>query len=48
MGHSLLEADGLVDSGSSLRERMRIVERRDWWLWLCAVLITLILTGGIV
>ena len=48
MGLSLLEADGLVDSGSSLRERMRVVERRDWWLWLCAVLITLILTGGIV
>ena len=27
---------------------MRIVERRDWWLWMCAVLITLLLTGGIV
>ena len=26
---------------------MRVVERRDWWLWLCAVLITLLLTAAI-
>lgn len=39
---------GNVDLGVGLRERMRIVERRDWWLWLCAVLITLLLTGAIV
>jgi two-component system, cell cycle sensor histidine kinase and response regulator CckA len=38
----------VVDHGSSLREGLRAVERRDWWLWVCAVLITLILTGGIV
>jgi len=37
-----------VDPASSLRDRMRVVERRDWWLWLCAVLITLLLTGAIV
>jgi len=37
-----------VDRGVGLRERMRVVERRDWWLWLCAVLITLLLTGAIV
>ncbi len=48
MGLSLLKPDGDVDSVSSLRDRMRVVERRDWWLWLCAVLITLLLTGGIV
>src|SRR5271169_5729345 len=29
------------------RERMRAVERRDWWLWLCAILITLLLTATI-
>ncbi len=37
-----------MDRGVSLRERMRVVERRDWWLWLCAILITLLLTGAIV
>jgi PAS domain S-box-containing protein len=36
-----------VDHGASLRARMRIIERRDWWLWICAILITLLLTGGI-
>jgi two-component system cell cycle sensor histidine kinase/response regulator CckA len=29
------------------RERMRTIERRDWWLWLCAIFITLILTAAI-
>ena len=33
---------------SSLGERMRAVERRDWWLWSCAVLITLLLTLAVV
>lgn len=37
-----------TDRGSSLRDRLRVVERRDWWLWACAVLITLLLTGAIV
>src|SRR5579885_588916 len=32
----------------SLRERMRVIERRDWWLWMCAVFTTLLLTAGIV
>jgi PAS domain-containing protein len=27
---------------------MRVIERRDWWLWACAVFITLLLTGAIV
>ena len=43
-----MENDSFSANGSSLRERMRVIERRDWWLWLCAVLITLVLTGGIV
>jgi len=37
-----------IDRGVHLRDRMKVVERRDWWLWLCAVLITLLLTGAIV
>jgi two-component system, cell cycle sensor histidine kinase and response regulator CckA len=37
-----------MHTGNSLRDRMRPIERRDWWLWVCAVFITLILTGGIV
>ena len=27
---------------------MRVVERRDWWLWSCAVLITLLLTLAVI
>ncbi len=27
---------------------MRVVERRDWWLWSCAVIITLVLTLAII
>ena len=38
----------MVDRRSSLRDRVRLIERRDWWLWTCAVVITLLLTGGIV
>ncbi len=38
----------LAMDGSSLRDRMRLIEGRDWWLWMCAVLITLLLTSGIV
>jgi two-component system, cell cycle sensor histidine kinase and response regulator CckA len=34
--------------GISLRERMGVVERRDWWLWSCAVLITLLLTLAVI
>jgi two-component system cell cycle sensor histidine kinase/response regulator CckA len=45
---SLLDSGGFVDRGPGLRDRMHVIERRDWWLWLCAVLITLLLTGGIV
>ncbi len=34
--------------GETLRERVRFIERREWWLWVCAVFITLLLTAGIV
>lgn len=34
--------------GENLRERMAVIERRDWWLWFCAVATTLLLTVGIV
>jgi two-component system cell cycle sensor histidine kinase/response regulator CckA len=42
-----LNAPRIQSSGTSLRERMQVIERRDWWLWICAVLITLLLTAGI-
>ncbi len=55
MGPSQMETSGFMvvkspesDRGPSLPERLRAVERRDWWLWICAVLITLLLTGAIV
>jgi PAS domain S-box-containing protein len=38
----------LFIEGTGLRARMRVVERRDWWLWSCAVLITLLLTLAVV
>ena len=37
-----------ADAGSTLRDHLQVIERRDWWLWVCAVLISLLLTGGIV
>src|SRR5258708_19766692 len=39
---------GLSTEGTSLWDRMRVVERRDWWLWSCAVLITLLLALAII
>jgi two-component system, cell cycle sensor histidine kinase and response regulator CckA len=52
---SLTETAGFIgpgaaaaDPGSTLRDRLQVIERRDWWLWVCAVLISLLLTGGIV
>ena len=38
----------LLSTTGSLRERMRVIERRDWWLWVCAIITTLLLTAGIV
>ncbi len=35
-------------AGTTLMERVRFIERRDWWLWVCAVFITLVLTAAIV
>lgn len=40
--------DSGLGAGTSLRDRMRVIEHRDWWLWICAVFITLVLTAGIV
>lgn len=37
----------VIGGGPSLRDRMGVIEYRDWWLWVCAVFITLILTAGI-
>ncbi len=37
-----------VEAATTLRDRIRVVERRELWLWTCAVIITLLLTGGIV
>jgi two-component system, cell cycle sensor histidine kinase and response regulator CckA len=39
---------GSSTPSTSLLDRMRVVERRDWWLWSCAVLITLVLTVAII
>jgi PAS domain S-box-containing protein len=38
----------MESAGETLREQMRVIERRDWWLWICAVFTTLLLTAGIV
>jgi two-component system cell cycle sensor histidine kinase/response regulator CckA len=50
-----MEISALTDSAqaglgnaTSMRERMRMIEYRDWWLWICAVVITLVLTACIV
>jgi two-component system cell cycle sensor histidine kinase/response regulator CckA len=45
---SSLNTPRMLSTGTSLRERIQVIERRDWWLWMCAVLITLLLTGAIV
>jgi PAS domain S-box-containing protein len=33
---------------TDLRNRVRQVERRDWWLWSCAVVVTLLLTAAVI
>ena len=37
-----------LGNGTTVKDRVRLIERREWWLWVCAVFITLILTAGIV
>ena len=32
-------------AGDAVRERLGAVERRDWWLWLCAIFATLPLSA---
>jgi two-component system, cell cycle sensor histidine kinase and response regulator CckA len=39
---------GSANSPEQTRTRLRRIERREWWLWTAAVLITLLLTAGIV
>ena len=34
--------------GPDIRRHVRQVERRDWWLWLCAVVVTLLLTAALI
>ena len=54
MGGSSIDATGVkgpgiarLDGGLSPRDRLRVIERRDWWLWVCAILISLLLTAAI-
>jgi two-component system cell cycle sensor histidine kinase/response regulator CckA len=37
-----------LEVGQDFRNRVRQIERRDWWLWLCAVVITLLLTAAVI
>jgi len=34
--------------GGDLNTGVRQLERRDWWLWLCAVVVTLLLTAAVI
>lgn len=39
--------DSLPALPKAILARMRQVERREWWLWMLVVIVTLLLTGGI-
>ena len=39
--------EALPSISNTVSARMRQVERREWWLWLFAVVVTLVLTAGI-
>ena len=41
-------SQGNGDQGRTLRDHVRVIEHRELWLWACAVMITLLLTAGIV
>lgn len=43
----LVAANLSGSADSNLRDRLRLIERRDWWLWGCALLVTLLLSGAI-
>jgi two-component system cell cycle sensor histidine kinase/response regulator CckA len=34
-------------SSTSVHRRLRQIERREWWLWVCAVFVTLLLTAAL-
>jgi two-component system, cell cycle sensor histidine kinase and response regulator CckA len=39
---------GKAVAGGGIDARMRKIEQREWWLWAAAIVVTLLLTGGIV
>jgi hypothetical protein len=41
------ESDSIYDKAAVDREKLRRIERREWWLWATAILVTLMLTIGI-
>src|ERR1700690_3052060 len=41
------ELDTISDQASLDREKLLRIERREWWLWATAILVTLLLTVGI-
>lgn len=45
---SAIPNESSIAAPSALRAGMRKIERREWWLWSSAVLVTLLLTLGIV
>jgi two-component system, cell cycle sensor histidine kinase and response regulator CckA len=40
-------ADSLREGPGKTKDRLRRIEQREWWLWATAVIITLLLTAGI-
>lgn len=46
--HVRSTAPSTLPTSATSRDRLRTVERNEWWLWICAVFITLVLTAGIV
>jgi PAS domain S-box-containing protein len=41
------QQEAFPSTGNAVSVRLRQVERREWWLWVLAVLVTLLLTAGI-
>jgi two-component system, cell cycle sensor histidine kinase and response regulator CckA len=46
-GSDAIAANVTCTHDSNLRDRLGIIERRDWWLWGCALFVTLLLSGTI-
>jgi hypothetical protein len=47
-GSSGDENDLTMPSSDSAWKSLRRAERREWWLWLAAIMVTLLLTVGVV